>query len=63
MAGGVAVKPTFRKVWAVPLALVVLGGVGLVAALVGDGMLDTVSWLALGVPVLVILWAWRRRRL
>jgi hypothetical protein len=37
--------------------------VGLVAALVGDGMLDTVSWLALGVPVLVILWAWRRRRL
>jgi hypothetical protein len=56
------VKPNFGKVWAAPLILGLLGGVGLVAALVGDGMLDTVSWLALGVPVLVILWAWRRRR-
>lgn len=62
MAGRIGVKPNFRKVWAAPLVLGALGGVGLVAALIGDGMLDTVSWLALGVHVLVILWAWRRRR-
>lgn len=43
-----------RLIFGVPLALGILSAVGLVAALVGDGVWDTLSWIALGVPVAVI---------
>jgi hypothetical protein len=36
--------------------------VGLVAALLGDGWLDAISWAGLSVPLLVIAWAFRFRR-
>ncbi len=50
-----------RQVFAMPLLLALISIVGLVAALTGDGFRDTLSWVALGVPVLVAIWAWRRR--
>ena len=37
--------------------LAVVSAVGLVAALVGDGVFDLLSWVALGIPVVVILLA------
>lgn len=44
------------RVWAAPAAVAASSLLGLLAALVGDGFWDAVSWLALGAPVLVV---WR----
>ncbi len=43
-----------------PALLALLSGVGLVAALIGDGQWDLLGWGALGVPVLVMGWCWMR---
>ncbi|SDI11295.1 hypothetical protein SAMN05216189_1002145 [Pseudomonas delhiensis] len=54
-----------RNLWRVfrwPLALAVLSLVGLVSALVGDGPWDALSWVALGIPLVVILAALARAR-
>lgn len=54
---------SFLKLWGVPLLLGVLTVVGLVSALLGDGIWDTVSAFALGIPVAVGAWfALRGRR-
>lgn len=44
------------KLWGVPLLLAIISLVGLISALVGDGLLDFLSWLGLGIPLLVIAW-------
>jgi hypothetical protein len=46
------------QVFAIPIALGVLSAVGLVAALLGDNVWDAVSWLALGIPCVVMTWFW-----
>ena len=46
-----SVARTFR----VPLALAVVSAVGLVSALVGDGVWDALSWVALGTPIAVVV--------
>jgi hypothetical protein len=52
--------PDFRRLWFWPIAIGVLTTTGLVTALVSDTWGDWWSWLALGVPVLVMGWyAWR----
>ena len=45
------------RVFRVPSILALVSLVGLVAALVGDGLLDLLSWVALGIPVVVIFLA------
>jgi len=47
-----------------PLALALLSLFGLVSALVGDELYDLLSWLSLGIPLLLIgvVWARLRRR-
>lgn len=50
------------RVFAVPAVLAAVSIVGLVAALLGDGPLDAVSWAGLGIPVAAIGWALARRR-
>ena len=45
---------SYRSIFAMPALLGALSVTGLVAALLGDGTLDILSWLALCVPVLVI---------
>lgn len=42
------------QIFAVPLLIGVVSAIGLTAALLGDGVWDAVSWLALGVPVVVV---------
>ena len=52
-----------RNAWRIfrwPIAIGVVTIVGLIAALVGDGWHDVVSWLALAVPVVVAAWGWRK---
>ena len=39
------------KIWGWPLAIGVLSVAGLISALLGDGIWDTLSWFALGAPV------------
>lgn len=51
---------SLRQVFAAPLAIAILSGIGLVSALLGDDIWDVLSWLALTVPVVVILWYWLR---
>ena len=46
---------TFMRMWGAPIALAALTIIGLISALVGDGVWDHVSAVALGVPVKVIL--------
>ncbi|MFK3776532.1 hypothetical protein [Pseudomonas sp. NPDC089406] len=54
-----------RGLWMIfrwPLLIGLLAALGLLSALLGDGLYDVVSWLALGLPLLVV-WAvraWRR---
>jgi hypothetical protein len=44
---------TLSQIFAAPILVGVLSAVGLVAALVGDGWWDGVSWLTLALPVLL----------
>ena len=58
-----AARTRVASVWRWPVAIAVASAVGLVSALVADGHWDAVSWLALGVPVVVPAWyAWRPQR-
>ncbi|RTM11753.1 MAG: hypothetical protein EKK33_20200 [Bradyrhizobiaceae bacterium] len=52
-----------RSVWDVfrwPLLVGVVCGAGLGVALVGDGLWDAISWLALSLPVILGIVCWRR---
>ncbi|MBQ5963881.1 hypothetical protein [Massilia sp. ZL223] len=49
------------QIWGAPLLLAVLTVVGLIAALLGDGVWDLVSALTLGAPVAVGAWYSLRR--
>ena len=57
-----ALRPKAGSTWGVPAALALASLVGLLAALLGDGAWDVLSWLALGAPVVVIGWMWGGRR-
>jgi hypothetical protein len=48
------------EVFRVPILLAVLSAVGLVAALVGDGTWDLLSWVTLLIPVAAIVRSLRR---
>lgn len=49
------------RIWAMPILLAVLTVIGLVAALLGDGVWDLVSAVTLGAPVAAALWYGLRR--
>lgn len=51
-----------RSIFAWPAAIFLLGIVGLVSALTGDGWRDGLSWLALAAPVTALAWAMLVRR-
>jgi len=56
-------KPGGQGAWRIfrwPLVIGLASVVGLVAALVGDGPYDLLSWLTLGGVVVVMVEAWRR---
>ncbi|WP_407353528.1 hypothetical protein [Luteimonas sp. R10] len=50
-----------RRIFAVPALLALVSSVGLVSGLLGDGVWDAVSWIALGTVVVVAARAWWRR--
>jgi hypothetical protein len=50
------------QVWGWPIVVGLLSTAGLVTALVGDGVWDVFSWLALALPVVISGLAWMRSR-
>lgn len=50
---GAGVGRSLREIFAVPLVVAAASVVGLLAALVGDGGWDLLSWLGLGLAVLL----------
>jgi hypothetical protein len=53
---------TLGQIFAAPIAVGALSIVGLLAALVGDGWRDAVSWLSLALPILLYLFFVTRRK-
>lgn len=52
---------TLGQIFAAPIVIGVLSTIGLIAALVGDGWWDAVSWVSLGLPVLMYFYFTMRR--
>lgn len=52
----------FLRMWGAPILLAVLTVIGLISALLGDGLWDHVSAVALGVPVALCLWFGLRQK-
>lgn len=50
-----------RHVFAIPLLIAVTSLTGLIAALLGDGLYDWLSWLGLGLAVLAVVIAVARK--
>lgn len=48
-------KSDFWHVWTIPLLLTGLSLIGLLAALIGDDLWDVLSWITLGIPLIVIV--------
>lgn len=53
---------TALQIWGAPIVLAVLTAIGLVSALLGDGIWDALSAVTLGIPCLVGAWYCLRRR-
>ena len=53
---------TAGRIFTVPLFIGLLSLIGLLGALLGDGLLDVVSWAGLAVPVVMVGWAMGRKR-
>ncbi|WP_199699415.1 MULTISPECIES: hypothetical protein [Alcanivorax] len=51
-----------KRIFALPLLIAITSTVGLLSALLGDGVYDWVSWLGLGVPVIATGYAYSKRR-
>ena len=52
----------FMALWGMPILLGILTTIGLISALLGDGIWDAVSAVTLGAPVAVGAWYGLRRK-
>lgn len=55
-------QSSFWKVFGIPLGIGVLCAAGLFAALLGDGVWDSLSWVGLGIPAAIGVWGMLKRR-
>jgi hypothetical protein len=46
-------QSSFWKVFATPTVIALFSAAGLFAALLGDGVWDSLSWLGLGIPAVI----------
>jgi hypothetical protein len=62
MSGGkVSREPTWWRVFGLPIIIGALSLGGLLSALLAGDVGRYFSWLALGIPVLIVCWAYFRR--
>ncbi len=54
-------QSNFWKVFGIPLGIGLLNATGLFAALLGDGLWDSLSWVGLGIPAVIGTWALLKR--
>lgn len=54
-------QSNFWKVFGIPLGIGLLSAAGLFAALLGDGLWDSLSWVGLGIPAAIGTWASLKR--
>ncbi|MEH6368253.1 MULTISPECIES: hypothetical protein [Pseudomonas] len=50
-----------QSTFALPLIIGLLSAVGLISALLGDGLWDTVAWVGLGIPAVLGCWPLLKR--
>ena len=55
-------RKTPWQIFATPTLIALLSLVGLLAALLGNGVFDWVSWVGLAAPLVIVGWAMRTRR-
>lgn len=55
-------KSAFMRLWGAPILFGVITAIGLLSALLGDGVWDTLSAVALGMPVAATAWYGLRRK-
>ena len=55
-------RPRNSRPYLVPTLLAIASLIGLVSALIGDGVFNLISWLILGGLLAVIVWALATRR-
>ncbi|MES2414889.1 MAG: hypothetical protein V4614_13875 [Pseudomonadota bacterium] len=55
-------RPFQWSLWGWPVAIGILSIIGLISALVGDGLWDWVSWVTLGLPVAACCWYGLRKQ-
>lgn len=48
-------RRTFRRLFEIPIVLAVITIAGLLSALLGDGIWNVLSWIALSIPLAVII--------
>lgn len=46
-----------RQIWGMPIVLAIFSAVGLLSALLGDGIWDVLSWIALAAPIAAAMWS------
>jgi len=46
-------RKTIGQIFGIPLLMALLSAIGLVSALVGDGIWDSASWVTLLIPILL----------
>ncbi|MCB5185463.1 hypothetical protein LG201_09645 [Methylobacillus gramineus] len=51
---------SFIQIWGMPIALAVLTGFGLLAALLATGIWHWLSWLSMSIPLMIVWRAWRK---
>jgi hypothetical protein len=61
MAATPVLRGLLGRTYFMPLIIAVVSSAGLLFALIGDGLWDYLSWLALGFPVAIALWFSQRR--
>jgi hypothetical protein len=54
-------RPTWWRVFGAPIVIGVLSLGGLLSALLAGDVGRYFSWFALGIPVVIVAWAWRRK--
>jgi len=63
MAASALRRGLLGRTYLMPLIIAMISSAGLLFALIGDGLWDYLSWLALGIPVAIGLWFSNRRSL